>query len=79
MIVSNPHFSIPVRVRTIQHSIIIRTVWEAVEFLKRWPAARGAEYRAALQHCLDALDGLRSPKAAYRSFLRAAQTADLIV
>jgi len=79
MTLSNPHFSNPIRVRTIQHSVIISTVWDAVEFLKRWPAARGSEYRAALQHCLDALDGLRSPKTAYLSFLRAAQTADILV
>jgi hypothetical protein len=77
--VNNTHFSTPVRVRTIRHSLIISSVWEAIEFLKGWPAARGKEYRTALRHCLDALDGLRSPKMAHLSFLRAAETAGLLV
>lgn len=76
---NNTHFSIPVRVRTIQHSLIISCVWDAIEFLRGWPAARGKEYRTALRHCLDALDGLRSPKMAHLSFMRAAETAGLLV
>lgn len=79
VVVSNPSFSSPVRVRSLQTSLIITTVWDAIEFLKRWPAERGSEYRAALRHCLDALDGLRSAKAAYRAFTRAAQSAGLLV
>jgi len=78
-IVSDKHFSTPVRVRAIQNSLIISSVWDAIEFLKGWPAARGKEYRTALRHCLDALDGLRSPKMAHLSFMRAAETAGLLV
>jgi hypothetical protein len=77
--VNSTNFSVPVRVRTIQHSVIVGSVWEAIECLKGWPTARGSEYRTALRHCLDALDGLRSPKMAHRSFLRAAETAGLLV
>jgi hypothetical protein len=47
--------------------------------MKRWPANRGREYRIALQHCMDALDGLRSPRAAQLSFITAARTAGLLV
>jgi hypothetical protein len=77
--VNNTHFSIPVRVKAMQYSLIISNVWDAIEFLKGWPAARGREYRTALRHCLDAFDGLRSSKMAHLSFLRAAETAGLLV
>ena len=76
---NNTHFSSPVRVRTTVHSVIISGVWDAIEFLKNWPSVRGKEYRTALRHCLDALDGLRSPKTAHLSFMRAAETAGLLV
>jgi hypothetical protein len=47
--------------------------------MKRWPANRGREYRIALQHCMDALGGLRSPGAAKLSFITAARTAGFLV
>ncbi|MEZ2129225.1 MULTISPECIES: DUF982 domain-containing protein [unclassified Sinorhizobium] len=77
--VSNKSFPAPVRVKSAGRSSIISTAWDAVEFLKKWPATRGREYRVAFQHCLDALDGLRSPKSAQMSFVRAARIAGLLV
>lgn len=77
--VSSKGFPSPVRVRSRSSSMIILTAWDAVEYLKRWPANRGREYRIALQHCMDALDGLRSPRAAQLSFITAARTAGLLV
>ncbi|MGR9168819.1 DUF982 domain-containing protein [Rhizobium sp. KDH_Rht_773_N] len=65
------------RVKSPGSSFIVSTAWEAVEDLKRWPTRRGSEYRIALQHCLDAMDGLRSPRAAQASFTTAARTAGL--
>jgi hypothetical protein len=77
--VSEKRFPSPVRVKSPSNSFIVSTAWEAVEYLKRWPAKRGREYRIALQHCLDATDGLRSPRAAQVSFAMAARTAGLLV
>lgn len=71
--------SLPVRVVSPNSSLIVSTVWEAVEYLKRWPSKRGRDYRVARQHCLDALDGLRSPRAAQASFITAVKTAGLLV
>ncbi|WP_184377928.1 DUF982 domain-containing protein [Rhizobium sp. BK619] len=67
------------RVFSPESSLIVSTVWEAVEYLKRWPSKRGRHYRVARQHCLDALDGLRSPRAAQASFITAAKTAGLLL
>lgn len=77
--VSDKRFPSPVRVKSPSSSFIVSTAWEAVEYLKRWPATRGREYRIALQHCLDAMDGLRSPRAAQVSFAMAARTAGLLL
>ncbi|EJC70474.1 Protein of unknown function (DUF982) [Rhizobium leguminosarum bv. viciae WSM1455] len=77
--VSEKRFPSPVRVVSPNSSLIVSTVWEAVEYLKRWPSKRGRDYRVARQHCLDALDGLRSPRAAQASFITAAKTAGLLV
>lgn len=76
---SEKRFPSPVRVHSSTNSLIVSTVWDAVEYLKRWPGKRGRDYRVALQHCLDALDGLRSPRAAWASFVAAAKTAGLLV
>ena len=72
-------FPTPVRV-TIKQSQenVIATAWDAVEFLRRWPARRGSAYRRALQHCLDALDGILSPRKAYASFTAAAREAGIL-
>ncbi|NKK81009.1 DUF982 domain-containing protein [Rhizobium leguminosarum] len=72
---SEKRFPSPVRVISPNSRLIVSTVWEAVEYLKRWPSKRGRDYRVACQHCLDALDGLRSPRAAQASFITAAKTA----
>lgn len=77
--VSEKRFPSPVRVKSPSSSLIVTTTWEAVEYLKRWPATRSREYRVALQHCLDAMDGLRSPRAAQASFVMAVRTAGLLV
>ncbi len=76
---SEKRFPSPVRVSSPTSSLIVSTAWDAVEYLKRWPGKRGRDYRVALQHCLDALDGLRSPRAAQASFVTAAKTAGLLL
>ncbi|MEI1250928.1 DUF982 domain-containing protein [Rhizobium aouanii] len=76
---SEKRFPSPVRVVSANSSLIVSTVWEAVEYLKRWPSKRGRDYRVARQHCLDALDGIRSPRAAQASFITAAKAAGLLV
>jgi hypothetical protein len=77
--VSYKRFPSPVRVKFSGSSLIVSTAWDAVEYLRWWPANRSREYRVALQHCLDALDGLRSPRAAQASFVTAAKTAGLLI
>jgi hypothetical protein len=57
---------------------IIATAWDAVEFLRRWTGKRGLAYRRALQHCLDALDGIRSPQKAWASFIAAMKEEGLL-
>ncbi|MBY3598220.1 DUF982 domain-containing protein [Rhizobium bangladeshense] len=76
---SDKRFPSPVRVHSPTSSLIVSTAWDAVEYLKRWPGKRGRDYRIALQHCLDALDGLRSPRTAQLSFVTAAKTAGLLL
>lgn len=49
-----------------------------MEFLRRWPGERDNTYRRALQHCLDALDGIRSAKAAFASFVAAVRQAGIL-
>ncbi|WP_184327104.1 MULTISPECIES: DUF982 domain-containing protein [unclassified Rhizobium] len=73
--VSEKRFPSPMRTKFPSSSFIVATAWEAVEYLKRWPAKRGRKHRIA-QHCLD---GLRSVCAAQVSFAKAARTADLLV
>lgn len=69
---SYKRFPTPVRVIIQQHQEnIIATAWDAVEFLRRWRGRRGLAYRRALQHCLDALDGILSPQKAWASFTAA--------
>ncbi|WP_372352945.1 DUF982 domain-containing protein [Pararhizobium sp. BT-229] len=77
--VSDKRFPTPVRVIVRHHQEnIIATAWDAVEFLRRWPARRGLAYRRALQHCLDALDGIRSAKKAWASFTAAVREEGLL-
>ncbi|MBW8790853.1 MAG: DUF982 domain-containing protein, partial [Rhizobium leguminosarum] len=42
---SEKRFPSPVRVLSPNSSLIVSTVWEAVEYLKRWPSKRGRDYR----------------------------------
>ncbi|KQV38560.1 MULTISPECIES: DUF982 domain-containing protein [unclassified Rhizobium] len=76
---SSKSFPTPVRL-IIKNSRqnIIANAWDAVEFLRRWPGERNSAYRRALQHCLDALDGIRSSKAASASFVAAARQAGIL-
>jgi hypothetical protein len=75
---SNRSFPSPVRVKSAAADFVISTAWEAVEFLKHWPGKRGREYRVAMQHCLDALDGLISAGKARLSFITAVRSAGLL-
>jgi NAD-dependent DNA ligase len=76
---SYKRFPAPVRVIIKQsQENIIATAWDAVEFLRRWPGRRGIAYRRALQHCLDALDGIRSPQKAWASFTAAMKEEGLL-
>ena len=76
---SYKRFPNPVRIIARQsQEIIIATAWDALEFLRRWPGRHDRAYRVAFQHCLDALDGIRTPKAAYRSFTAAAREAGIL-
>lgn len=77
-VMSQRSFPSPVRVKSATADLIISTAWDAVEFLKRWPGDRGREYRIAMQHCLDALDGLISASKARLSFITAARIAGLL-
>lgn len=76
---STMRFPTPIRV-IIRHSqqYIIASAWDAVEFLRNWPGKRGSAYRIALQHCLDALDGIGSPKKAYTAFSDAARQEGML-
>ncbi|WP_183743994.1 MULTISPECIES: DUF982 domain-containing protein [unclassified Rhizobium] len=76
---SEKRFPSPVRVKSPSSSFIVSTAWEAVEYLRRWPAKRRREYQSGFQHCLDAMDGLRSPPAARASFMTAARAAGLLL
>jgi len=77
-IMSQRRFPSPVRVKSATADLVISTAWDAVEFLKHWPSKRGREYRIAMQHCLDALDGLISASKARLSFICAARIAGLL-
>lgn len=70
-------FPTPVRLISKGGDRVIATVFEALEFLGQWPASRSKEYRLAMQHCLDALDGIRSPQHAYLAFAQAVSVAGL--
>lgn len=72
-------FPVPVTILIRQsQQMVIATAWDAIEFLRRWPAKRGSAYRIALQKCLDAMDGVTSPKMAYKAFTRAAREAGIL-
>ena len=77
-IMSQRRFPSPVRVKSATADLVISTAWDAVEFLKHWPSKRGREYRIAMQHCLDALDGIRSPRKAWSSFVAAMKEEGLL-
>lgn len=70
-------FPVPVRLTFNASGRVIATVFEAVEFMAQWPADRSQEYRLAMRHCLDALDGIRSPKHAHLAFVEAVKVAGL--
>ncbi|WP_438617144.1 DUF982 domain-containing protein [Oryzifoliimicrobium ureilyticus] len=72
-------FPSPVRVKSSDATVIIESAWDAVEYLGRWPGTHCSRYRIAVQHCKDAVDGLRCPSIASKSFISAARHADLLV
>ena len=77
---SNKRFPTPVRV-ILQHSreVAISSAWEALEFLRSWPADPASRaYRVAVQHCLDAVDGILSSRKAQASFIAAAREAGIL-
>ncbi|TCM58553.1 uncharacterized protein DUF982 [Rhizobium sp. PP-F2F-G48] len=77
---SYKRFPKPVRIILQQsQECVIASAWDALEFLRGWPAGRsGRAYRIALQHCLDALDGILSPRKAQASFMAAAREAGIL-
>ncbi|MFP5078110.1 DUF982 domain-containing protein [Rhizobium sp. YIM 134829] len=77
---SDKRFLRPVRV-ILEGSkeFIVATAFEAIEFIRRLPGGeRLKAFRIALQHCLDALDGLLSPQKARASFVAAVQRAGMV-
>lgn len=77
---SYKHFPKPVRI-VLQQSqeFIVASAWDALECLRGWPSGRtGRAYRIALQHCMDALDGILSPRKAQASFMAAAREAGIL-
>ncbi|NHT76493.1 uncharacterized protein DUF982 [Rhizobium sp. PP-F2F-G38] len=77
---SYKHFPKPVRIILQQsQEFTIASAWDALEFLRGWPAGQaGRAYRIALQHCMDALDGILSPRKAQASFMAAAREAGIL-
>ena len=60
---------------------LVASAWEAIECMRQqWPghADRGS-YRSAYRACRDAVDGWRTSVDAYRAFLKAAESAGLLV
>lgn len=74
-------FPQPVRLRSATGARLVASAWEAAECLRQqWPAeADPRSYRAAYRACLDALDGWRTPREARAAFLRAAESAGLLL
>jgi hypothetical protein len=74
-------FSRPVRLRFKAGERLVATAWEAIECLRQqWPGeADRRAYRAAYRACRDALDGWRAPREAQHAFMRAAESAGLLV
>ena len=73
-------FPEPVILKFPAASRSVASSFEALECLdQQWPDwARGRSWRAAGRACRDALDGWRSPRDAYKAFLKAATRAELI-
>jgi len=77
---SEKTFATPIHLKlSSKRQTVVRTVWEALELLRHWPGRRGREYRAALQRCLDALDGLTSVSRASHCFTAAARESGLLL
>lgn len=78
----NEHFDVTVAVdsdRDGQPRIIGDTLYAAEILLRRWPPdRRGPDYRAAVQACLDALEGRAGGQSARRAFARAAKSAGIL-
>jgi hypothetical protein len=78
----NEHFDMPVAVDSdgAGHPRIIADTMHAAEMLlRRWPSdRRGPDYRAAVQACLNALEGRAGGRSARRAFARAARSAGIL-
>ncbi|QND51432.1 DUF982 domain-containing protein [Phyllobacterium sp. 628] len=74
-------FPIPVMIRLgAAGQRAISSVWEAIECLQNnWPLKTGANYRRALQACLDALDGWKPAHKARHAFISAARDAGVFL
>jgi hypothetical protein len=77
---SDKRFPSPVRIVQQQsREVVVASAWDALEFLRGWPAARaGRAYRIAFQHCMDATDGILSARKAQASFMAAAREAGIL-
>ncbi len=79
-IVNDRPFSVPVEiVLDPEHTCIVASVWEGMEFLSRHcPDAPGPRYRAGVRICRDALDCRLPVVKARRAFVAAAREAHLL-
>jgi hypothetical protein len=79
----NQHFDLAVAVDSEGdgHPRIIADAMHAAEILlRRWPTdGRGPDYRAAVQACLNTLEGRAGGTSARRAFARAARSAGILV
>ena len=78
----NEHFDMAVAVDTDHagHPQIIADTMHAAEILlRRWPSdRRGVDYRAAVEACLNTLEGRAGGRSARRAFARAARSAGIL-
>jgi hypothetical protein len=79
---ANEHFDLAVVVDSDgdgRARIIADTMHAAEILLRRWPSdRRGRDYRAAVEACLDALEGRAGGTSARRAFAKAAKSAGIL-
>jgi len=78
----NEHFDMAVAVDSDDagHPRIVADTLHAAEILlRRWPSdRRGSDYRAAVEACLNTLEGRAGGQSARRAFARAARSAGIL-